>query len=263
MKKIKIGIIGGTGGIGRWFAQYFQKEGLEVWVSGRRSGPDLPTMARECPVVIVSVPIATTLSVIEQIGPLMPEEALLTDFTSLKAEPVRAMLRASSCEVIGLHPLFGPEAKTLAGHNVVVCPARSRKWLPFVLDLFRKGRARIIETTPEKHDEWMAQVQVLNHLNTIAMGLALKRSGFQLAELLPVATPAFEAKVEWMKKIFGPNAGLYAQIITHNPFVEDVFENYQESLRELKKWIRRRDDEGLRKRIEQAGLFPAVRIKEE
>jgi prephenate dehydrogenase len=66
-----------------------------------------------------------------------------------------------------------------------------------------------------------------------------------------------------MKKIFGPNAGLYAQIITHNPFVEDVFENYQESLRELKKWIRRRDDEGLRKRIEQAGLFPAVRMKEE
>lgn len=263
MNEIKIGIIGGTGGIGRWFAQYFQKEGLEVLVSGRRSGPDLPTMTRECPIVIVSVPIAATLEVIEQVGPLMPKSSLLMDFTSLKAEPVRAMLRAASCEVIGLHPLFGPEAKTLAGHNVVICPARTEKWRPYVLELFQKGRARIIETTPERHDEWMAQVQVLNHLNTITMGLALHRSGFDLRELKPVATPAFEAKVELMKKIFGPNAGLYAQIITHNPLVDRVFEDYHKSLNELKKWIKRRDDQGLKKRIEEIGLFPTVRIKEE
>lgn len=263
MKKIKIGIIGGTGGIGRWFAQYFQKEGLEVEVCGRTSGPDLPALTRECPIVIVSVPIAATVDVIERVGPLMPERSLLMDFTSLKTEPVQAMLRVSSCEVIGLHPLFGPEAKTLAGHNLVVCPARTQKWLPYVLKLFRRGRARIIETTPERHDEWMAQVQVLNHLNTITMGLALRRSGFDLQELQPVATPAFEAKVDLMKKIFGPNARLYAQIITHNPFVDRVFGDYQKSLQELKKWVRRRDDEGLRHRIEETGLFSTVRTKEE
>jgi prephenate dehydrogenase len=255
MKNFQIGIIGGTGGIGRWFAHFFQKEGFEVQVTGRKTGPDLPTLARNCPVVIVSVPIEATVEVIEQVGPLMPEKSLLMDFTSLKEEPVKAMLRSSCCEVIGLHPLFGPETKTLAGHNIVICPARTIKWLPRIKAVFNKSQARIIETRPERHDEWMALVQVLNHLNTITMGLALKRSGSDLKELYPVSTPAFNAKVELLKKIFGPNAGLYTQIITHNPHIDRVFKDYQHSLSELKKMIIRKDSKGLQKRIEDTKLF--------
>jgi prephenate dehydrogenase len=112
MKNIRIGIIGGTGGIGKWFAHFFQKEGFEVQVTGRKTGLALPVLTRQCPIIIVSVPIKATVEVIEQVGPLMPEKSLLMDFTSLKEEPVKAMLRSSCCEVIGLHPLFGPEIKS-------------------------------------------------------------------------------------------------------------------------------------------------------
>ena len=255
MKNIQIGIIGGTGGIGKWFAHFFQKEGYLVHVSGRSTGLDLPALARQCPIIIVSVPIKATVEVIEQVGPLMPEKSLLMDFTSLKEEPVKAMLRSSCCEVIGLHPLFGPEIKALAGHNIVICPARTKKWLPRIKAVFKKSRARIIETTPERHDEWMALVQVLNHLNTITMGLALKRSGSDLKELYPVSTPAFDSKVELLKKIFGPNAGLYTQIIAHNPHSDRIFKDYQRSLSELKKMIVRKDSDGLQKRIEDTKLF--------
>ena len=255
MKNIQIGIIGGTGGIGKWFAHFFQKEGYLVHVSGRNTGLDFPALARQCPIIIVSVPIKATVEVIEQVGPLMPEKSLLMDFTSLKEEPVKAMLRSSCCEVIGLHPLFGPEIKALAGHNIVICPARTKKWLPRIKAVFKKSRARIIETTPERHDEWMALVQVLNHLNTITMGLALKRSGSDLKELYPVSTPAFDAKMELLKKIFGPNAGLYTQIITHNPHTDRIFKDYQRSLSELKKMIIRKDSGGLQKRIEDTKLF--------
>jgi prephenate dehydrogenase len=255
MKKYRIGIIGGTGGIGRWFAQHFQKEGFEVQINGRTTGPDIPALVRQCPIVIVSVPIEATVKVIKQVGPLMPEKSLLMDLTSLKEEPVKAMLRSSRCEVIGLHPLFGPEIKALAGHNLVICPARTKKWLPRIMAIFKNGQARIIETTPSRHDEWMAAVQVLNHLNTITMGLALKRSGFDLKELYPVSTPAFNGKMDLLKKIFGPNAGLYAQIITHNPYTGQVFKDYQQSLSELKKWIDHKDSEGLQQRIRDAGTF--------
>jgi prephenate dehydrogenase len=255
MKNIQIGIIGGTGGIGKWFAHFFQKEGYIVHVSGRSTGLGFPALARQCPIIIVSVPIKATVEVIEKVGPLMSEKSLLMDFTSLKEEPVKAMLRSSCCEVIGLHPLFGPEIKALAGHNIVICPARTKKWLPRIRTVFKKSRARIIETTPERHDEWMALVQVLNHLNTITMGLALKRSGSDLKELYPVSTPAFDAKIELLKKIFGPNAGLYTQIITHNPHIDKVFKDYQQSLSELKKMIIRKDSGGLQKRIEDTKLF--------
>jgi prephenate dehydrogenase len=258
MKNIRIGIIGGTGGIGRWFAHFFQKEGFEVHVSGRKTGLAFPDLVRKCPIIIVSVPIKATVGVIEQVGPLMPEKSLLMDFTSLKEEPVKAMLRSSRCEVIGLHPLFGPEIKALVGHNIVICPARTEKWLLRIKAILKKSRARIIETTPERHDEWMAMVQVLNHLNTITMGLALKRSGFDLKELYPVSTPAFDSKIELLKKIFGPNAGLYTQIITHNPHSDRVFKDYQQSLSELKKMIIRKDSEGLQKKIEKTKLFVPV-----
>ncbi len=255
MKKYPIGIIGGTGGIGKWFARFFQNEGFKVQISGRKTGPDFFTLTKECPVVIVSVPIKATRQVIEQVGPFMPAESLLMDLTSLKEDPVKAMLQFSRSEVIGLHPLFGPEIKALAGHNIVICPARGKKWLPRIKTFFIKNQARVIETTPERHDEWMALVQVLNHLNTITMGLALKRSGFDLKELNPVSTPAFDVKVDLLKKIFGSNAGLYAQIITQNPRTGRVFKDYQLSLSELKKWIDRQDSEGLQKRIEETELF--------
>jgi len=36
MKKIKVGIIGGTNGIGNWFAGLLKKEGCTVYVCGRK-----------------------------------------------------------------------------------------------------------------------------------------------------------------------------------------------------------------------------------
>ena len=72
---------------------FLKKEGYSVHVAGRTSGMDLITMAQECPVVIVGVPIGVTEEVIRTVGPYMPKESLLMDVTSLKAGPVKAMLR--------------------------------------------------------------------------------------------------------------------------------------------------------------------------
>ena len=103
-----IGIIGGAGGMGRWFASFFQKEGYTVHVSGEGIGLRPAEMAAACPVVIVSVPIGVTQAVIGEVGPHMKQDSLLMDLTSLKAGPVRAMLEASASEVIGLPPAVRP-----------------------------------------------------------------------------------------------------------------------------------------------------------
>jgi prephenate dehydrogenase len=255
MNPIQIGIIGGTRGFGRWLARFFEKEGYGVEVSGRTSGIDLPTMARRCQVVIISVPIGVTDEVIRAVGPYMPEESLLMDVTSLKAEPVKAMLASSCSEVIGLHPLFGPRVKTLKGHNIVFCPVRSQKWLPWVMATFGKNGAGMIETTPEHHDQCMALVQGLNHLNSIALGLTLGGSGFDLEELKQYATPIFKTKLNILKKIFNQNSRLYAEMITQNPHTPKVLHGYLESLTELKSWIEGKDNRNLQKRIEGTKLI--------
>jgi len=52
------------------------------------------------------------------------------DLTSLKTEPVKAMLKSSISEVIGLHPLFGPNIRFMSGKNVAVCPVRQKNGFP-------------------------------------------------------------------------------------------------------------------------------------
>jgi prephenate dehydrogenase len=255
VKKPQIGIIGGTGGIGRWFVDFFQKEGYPVQVTGRNTGPDYATLVRQCPVVVVSVPIKVTSRVIEQVGPFMPEASLLMDLTSLKEKPIKAMLKFSCSEVIGLHPLFGPRTKSIAGHGMVICPARGEKWIPWVKNLFHKTKAVVIETTPRRHDKWMAVVQGLNHLNSITMGLVLDRSNLNLKELEIYATPMFKTKLDILKQLFGRESRLYSEIITENPHIHHILREYQGTLSNLKELIVRKNSRKLQKLIDSTPLF--------
>ncbi|NPV05086.1 MAG: prephenate dehydrogenase/arogenate dehydrogenase family protein [Syntrophaceae bacterium] len=228
-KRFPIGIIGGTGGMGRWFAAFFEKEGHPVIVSGKGTGPRPDEMAASCPVVIVSVPIGATIEVIRQVGPHMKRESLLMDLTSLKAQPVRAMLESSVSEVIGLHPLFGPSVPSLEGQNIAICPARGGRWLPWARDVFGRNGAKLVETTPERHDEIMAVVQVLNHLSTLALGLAVHDTGISREELVRFSTPLFRGKMEMIDRVFS-RPDLHAEIIGGNPHTGRMIGLYRKAL---------------------------------
>ena len=249
-EKFPVGIIGGTGGMGRWFAGFFTQEGHPVLVSGRSRGPSLSEMADTCPVVIVSVPIGVTCQVIREVGPFMKQESLFMDLTSLKTEPVRAMLESSPSEVIGLHPLFGPAEPSLAGKNVAICPARGKKWLSWLWGLLEKSGARLVETTPERHDEIMALVQGINHLDTLVMGMVLMESGLDREVLERFSTPILQSKLGIIQKVFS-HPDLYAQIIALNPHLRQVMELFERKFSELKSIVEKGGVEELRKRIQQ------------
>jgi prephenate dehydrogenase len=238
MSKFAIGIIGGTGGIGKWFADFFAGEGHPVHVTGRSTGMSLPELAKRCPVVIVSVPIAATITTIRRVGPHLPEGSLLMDLTSLKEEPVREMLAATKAEVIGCHPLFGPDAPSLAGQNIVLCPARGDRWLDFLQGIFTKNGARVTVTTPAEHDRMMSLVQGLTHLETILTGLTLREAGVEASALDPFSTPVFRTKRAIIEKVFGARPELYAGLITGNPNMPMVLDIYEKNLSALKDLIR-------------------------
>jgi prephenate dehydrogenase len=243
LKDIQIGIIGGTGGMGRILAGLFRQEGYIVHVAGRTRGLDIPTMAETCQIVIVSVPIGIACEVIEQIGPHMKKESLLMDITSLKTKPIKAMLHSSPSEIIGLHPLFGPGINSIDGHTIVLCPARTQGWLHWLRDILKKHNAIIIETTPERHDELMALVQALNHLNSITMGMVLKEWGEDLTELQRFATPMFTTKLDIIRDIFTNNPRLYAEIITLNPHILKIIQLYEKTLTDVTSMIEQGDTE--------------------
>jgi len=260
VKEIEIGIIGGTRGMGSWFARFLKAEGYSVRVFGRNMGTaDMTEMARACQVVVVSVPIGATSMVIEKVSPHVHKNALLMDLTSLKREPVKAMLESSVSEVIGCHPLFGPQVDSLAGQHVVLCPARVKRWFTWLKDILERNGALVVETTPEKHDQMMAIVQGLNHFNTIMMGLVLSRTGVNMSELMQFTTPVFKAKMEIIEKVFCQNPRLYAEIITMNPDVCRLIKSYEETVAELKNLIDQGNTTGIADVIQNhAACFKAI-----
>jgi prephenate dehydrogenase len=245
MNEFEIGIIGGTGGIGRWFASFFRGEGYPVHVTGRSEGMSLPELTTRCRVVIVSVPIAATPETIRRVGPHMPADSLLMDFTSLKEGPVREMLKATTADVVGCHPLFGPDCLSLAGQNVVLCPARGERWLNRMEGLFTKGGARVTVTTPGVHDQMMAFVQGLTHLDTILMGLTLRDSGMAQSTLDAFSTPVFRTKRTIFEKVFGARPELYAGLLAGNGNMKGILELYEKNLHVLKSLILNGDSSSL------------------
>jgi len=233
MKKIKVGIIGGTNGMGRWFAGLLKKEGCTVYVSGRKTKLRVNDLARLCDVIVVSVPIPVTAEIIRQVGPLLSKDKLLMDLTSLKKEPVKLMLASSKADVIGCHPLFGPQLKNLTGQNVVLCPARGKKWLGWLQEVFERNRLSVWKSSPDRHDKMMAIVQALNHFNTISMGFALAKTNIPLNEIDKYSTPFFRTKLDIIRKLFTEGPELYIDLITENAQTNKMLDIYEKTIKDF------------------------------
>ncbi len=252
MKNITVGIIGGTNGMGRWLADLLVSEGCIVHVTGRKTEMTATDVAQIGDVVVVSVPIAATAGVIAQVGPLVKKGQALMDLTSLKKEPVALMLAHSEAEVVGCHPLFGPSITEPAGHNIVLCRGRGDDWHAWIKAIFEKTGYHVLERTPAEHDRMMAIVQVLNHLSTIALGMAIAETGIPLAEVNLFSTPIFKTKMDIVKKIFTETPDLYADIIAGNPDMDEVLRIYERVVLDIRGLVKAGDGAQLKNAMEAA-----------
>lgn len=252
MKRMTAGIIGGTNGMGRWLAQLLAGADCAVHVIGRKTALTAKQAAKICDVVVVSVPIAATAGVIKDVAPLLKENQLFMDLTSLKEEPVALMLANSKACVVGCHPLFGPSVTEPAGHNIVLCRGRGDAWYIWIKAIFENAGYQVLERTPREHDRLMSVVQVLNHANTIALGMAIAESGIPLAELNLFSTPIFKTKMAIVEKLFTENPELYADIIAGNPDADGMLRTYERVVREIRALLTPGDGDTLKETIEAA-----------
>ncbi|WP_292521613.1 prephenate dehydrogenase/arogenate dehydrogenase family protein [Methanoculleus sp.] len=237
------GIIGGTGQMGRFFAEVFRAAGWEVIVSGTKTSLSNRDVAEMADLVVVSVPIRATVGVIHEVAGLLSEEQVFCDLTSLKTEPVRAML-ASRAEVIGLHPMFGPNSASLRGQTIVATPARcSPETLDGLLSVFRDQGAAITISTPEEHDRMMAVIQGLTHFVTLAKAEAIRRTGADVAETLTYTSPVYRIEMGFIGRLLAQDAGLYGDILQMNPAVPEVLGEFEEAVRMLREIAESGDSE--------------------
>jgi len=236
-----IAIIGGEGGMGRSLNTLFTDLGHEVLSA------DLDTELRPedavatADVVIISVPIRETRDVIEQLGPRVRKDALLMDVTSIKTDPMEAMLASTEASVLGTHPMFGPGVNTYQGQRVVLCPGRGDEWFDWARQMFTARGLVITETTPAEHDSMMAIVQVLHHFKTQVLGLALSRAGAPLEESLRFTSPAYLLETYVTGRHFAQAPELYGPIEMLNPDSERVITIFQQAAAELAETLANQD----------------------
>jgi prephenate dehydrogenase len=218
-------VVGGTGAMGRWCAGFLKQAGLDVSIASRGDAAEAAAAlgVKQVPVeeagnidiVVLSVPIDAIEKTAARAAARMRPGSLLMDLSSLKKGPMAAMLRHAppGVEVIGVHPLFGPDTDTLEGCNVVLVPAdRSGRWLPIMTGLFETAGARVVVATAEEHDAKMAIVQGLTHFMYIAWGAALERLGVRPDELMAFQTPVYGMTREMAGRVLSQSPGLYTLI---------------------------------------------------
>lgn len=223
--KETIGIIGGTGKMGQAFQRFFEERGHRVLVAGRKTELTPIQLAERADIVIISVPIASTVETIKVIGPRLRTDAILMDFTSLKEAPLQAMLSSFAGAVVGAHPVFGP-TNVVPGETVVLCEGRGQPQYERIKAVF--GDFRLVEMSAGEHDQAMALVQGLQHFLETAYAATMAEIGIPLPRLLEVSSPVYRIQMDLVGRIIGHDADLYADIVYGTPAAKQAIGRFAE-----------------------------------
>jgi len=248
-----IGIIGGKGKMGRLFANFFKEKGFKVLISDLKTKLNNIELAQTADIVIISVPIALTEQTIKEIAPHIRKSALLSDLTSIKSTPVKAMLK-SRAEVIGLHPMFG-STNPISGQRIIMCPARSKNWYSWLKSLFEENKITTEKMTAREHDTMMTLVQGLVHFADIAFAQTLKSLKIKPEKFLKFASPASEVKISFAARLLAQDPELYGSIQIHNPRNIKTFKKYLKNIERLMKIDSNKDQKAFKKYFDQAAKY--------
>ncbi|MFB3905876.1 MAG: prephenate dehydrogenase/arogenate dehydrogenase family protein [Acidobacteriota bacterium] len=174
MKIKTIGLIG-LGRFGTMAYQYLRAS-KEIRVydaneSALRQCPDARNFAdaAAADLVVLTVPISAVERVCQDMARLLRHGQLVVDTCSVKEKPIKVMLRElpEYVEILGTHPLFGPDSgkKGIAGLKIALCPVRIQPGsYQAILRYLRSLGLITLETTPEEHDRQIARTQAVFHL---------------------------------------------------------------------------------------------------
>ena len=256
---MKIGIIGGTRGLGRTIAWYLKDFDFDVTVTGRdtivgkqvseeigvKYSNDNKKIVQNSDIIIISVPISSTESVIEELAPFMKDGSLMLDVTSVKEGPSNKMKECLSegVEYIPTHPVFGPRTTSLKGQIIVLTPIEKGKWYPKVYKFLEDKGMRIVETTAAHHDEMMGIVQVLTHFSYISTASAIEKLKVDIKDTENYESPIYNLMIDTIARIVSQNPYLTYSIQHENKQGEKIRQALFDSISELKDTLTNEDEE--------------------
>jgi len=241
---VKVAIIGGSGKMGRWFAQFLLKEGKEVIITGRNerklleakrqlgieATTDNVAAVKSADTILLSVPIDNYEEVVEQVSPCIRPEQVIMDITSIKVLPVETMHKhIKDGLTLGTHPVFGPGAKSIANQNFVLTPTdeRERTLAQKVRGYLETRGAKVALMTPQEHDEMMAIVLGLSHFIAIVSADTLL-SFDRLKQMEAISGITYKVLLTLVESVVSEDPELYASLQMSLPNMTEIEKLFQQ-----------------------------------
>lgn len=254
----KITIIGGNGRMGKIFTQKFLAFGHEVSVLGNNDWDNARKLLGEAELVLLSVPIQYTEEVIKRAAQFLTANTALADITSIKTQPVEAMLKYHRGPVMGLHPMFGPSITSFFGQKVVVCLGRDDYVFQWLLEFFMAEGSELIFCTPEEHDRMMVNIQATQHFSRFCLGNFLMQEGIDINRSLSMCSPSYRQEIEIVNRLFSQSPHLCVEIMLATEERRKAICFLAETYQRLAQLVIEQDKEKLVKEFENTQEFFAT-----
>jgi prephenate dehydrogenase len=254
---MKIAIIGGSGKMGRFFADFLLKDGREVVITGRSREKLLAAQSqlgveiassnaeavRGADYVLLSVPIESFEEIVKQVSSHIQPGQVVIDITSTKVWPVEIMHKhLKTGSVLGAHPLFGPGARSIANQNFVLTPTSDEEAVlaQKVTSYLEARGARVALMTPQEHDEMMSLVLGLSHFIAIVAADTLLGSG-KLEPMEDVGSTTYKVLLTMIQSVLYEDPELYATLQMSLPRVTDFEKLFQSRAKEWADLVENKD----------------------
>ncbi|BAY46432.1 prephenate dehydrogenase [Scytonema sp. HK-05] len=250
-----ITIIGGRGRMGRFFTQQLTAAGHNVSILENEDWEYADQLLGSAELVIVCVPIKWTVDVIKRASQYLAPTTALCDITSLKTEPVQAMLEYHRGPVMGLHPMFGPNVKSFAQEKVVACPGRKDDSFEWLLDFIKSQGGEVIVSTPEEHDYMMVIIQATRHFSRFSVGVFLAQEGIDIERSLSMSSPSYRQEIDIIKRLFAQSPHLCVDIMLATQDRCQAIAKLADTYNRLARLVARKDRAALIEEFENAQSF--------
>ena len=168
-----------------------------------------------------------------QLKPHLSPGQLIVDTCSVKEQPLKLMLDLlpSFVEILGCHPLFGPDSGNngVSGLEVVLCPGRCAR-VEKVKAFLEKLCFKVTVTSAIEHDQAMAKTQALFHF--LAKGFAQLKIDSDC-----LSTPGPAHLLQDFNDVLSDSDQLFQDLQRLNRFVSSERKKLIENLVSLDKYL--------------------------
>jgi len=190
--------------------------------------------------VINCVSLHKTEEVFDALIPLIPENCILADITSVK-NGLYEYYKKTGKRFVSTHPMFGPtfgNVRNLSTESAIVISESDEPGKKFFLDLFKSLKLNIYEYSFKEHDEITAYSLSTPFASSLVFAACMKK--------IEAPGTTFKKHMEIAKGLLSEDDYLLSEIL-FNPFTLKQIESINSQLSYLTHIIKARDFEEMEK----------------